>query len=119
MSTKTKNQEARGIGLLQRWLEKLGGREALDEEERQAYEEYYEILTRELTIEDLTDFLKSEIYNLHGKLRQAVEDGKDREALYLSARIENYQAWADYMEAPEREKESLIEHITTSSNITD
>ncbi len=116
MSTKTKNQEAQGIGLLQNWIKKLGGRDQLTPEEQQAYDEYYEVLTRELNLEDLAEFLKNEIYNLHTKLREAVEKGKDRNALYISARIENYQAWVDYMEAPAREKESLIEHIT---NLTD
>lgn len=116
MSTKTKNQEARGAGLLQTWIQKLGGRDALSEEERQAYAEYNDILSRELTIDDVNEFLTNEIYTLNIALRKAVEEGKDREALYISARIENYQVWADYMGAPEREKDALIEHITSSIN---
>lgn len=116
MSRKTKNNEAKGIGLLQNWINKLGGREQLDAEEKATYDEYYEVLTRELTIQDIIEFLKNEIYNLHNALRRAVEAGEERKALYISARIENYQTWVDYMEAPEREKEALIEHITSSLN---
>ena len=116
MSTKTKNRTAKGIGLLQNWINKIGGRDQLDAEEKATYDEYYEVLTKELNLEDITQFLKSEIYNLHSQLRQAVEAGEDRKALYISARIENYQVWSDYMEAPEREKEALIEHITNSLN---
>lgn len=113
MSTKTKNQAARGIGLLQNWLQKLGGRDELTPEEKQTYNEYYEVLSKELTLEDFSQFLQSEVLNLHDHLREAVRKGEDRKALYLSARIENYKVLVDFIEAPEREREALIEHITS------
>lgn len=113
MSTKTKNQ-ARGIGLLQNWITKLGGRDNLTPEEKQAYDEYYEVLSRDLDLDDLVQFWQNEVYNLHNQLREAVNAGEERNALQISGRIEDYQKWIDFIQAPDREREALIEHITNS-----
>lgn len=99
---------------MKNWISKLGGRDNLDAEERQTYDEYYDILSRELTLEDLEDFFTAEIANLSSQLRDAVKAGEDRKALLLAARIENTQTWLDFIQAPQREKDALIEHITNS-----
>lgn len=91
----------------------------LTEEERATYDEWQAILTEEPTVESMGRFLTSQIKNLEGELRVAVRDGEERKALFITARLENYNDLQAVIDAPERNREALAAHINNllTSNI--
>jgi len=110
MSSKAKAQ-----GLIKQWLTKLkiGGIDELTDEERQSYDEWNKLLSEDLTLEKLGEQLKAESENLSTELREATVKGDNRKAVFISARLENYAKIIAYIEEPERERQALIEHITS------
>lgn len=110
-----KNLKAKAQGLIKTWLGKLDIK-SIDEltiEERQSYDEWNNLLNSELTLEKLAEALRNESELLNVELREATQKGDNRKALFVSARLENYAKIIAYIEEPEREKEALIEHITS------
>lgn len=94
--------------LLAKYLEKLGLQDysELSTVERQTYEEWERILSHEVRIEDVATFLEKQVARLHRELREATKEGEDRQALFKTARIENYEAIIAIIKEPnERRKE--------------
>lgn len=84
----------------------------LTEEERATYDEWQEILTAEPSVEILSKFITSQVHNLESELRAAVRDGEQRKALFITARLENYNDLQAVIDAPERSREALAAHIS-------
>lgn len=114
MKSTAKNQIATGMGLLRRWLGQLGIEDytGLKSHEKKTYDQWESVLTKELQLEDLRNFLQKQIPALAKELREAVQAGEDKNALFLSARIENYEAIVAFIDEPDRSRETLIAHIT-------
>lgn len=116
MSTSNiKNRIAHGLGLLAKWLEKAKVEDytQLTDQEKATYDQWHELLTRELNLDDLKTFLQRQITTLSKDLREAVEKGEDRRALRLVARLDNYEAIVDMLNEPNRAREVLIGQITS------
>lgn len=115
VTSKIRNRVAHGLGLLKQWLEKQGIEDytQLSEQEKQTYNEWEAILTREASLDDLKAFLQKQVALLSKELRDAVEKGEDRRALRLVARLDNYEAIVDMLDAPHKAREVLIAQITS------
>lgn len=100
------------MSILNKILEVRGlKRHELNEEEKQQFEQWEEVLSEEMTAETLSNFLKDQIKRLQKEL---IESSKARDvdkSSYLSARIENYETMVDFVDEPERTKERLEEHL--------
>lgn len=84
----------------------------LSEEERATYDEWQEILQAEQTVEGISKFVSAQVKNLEGELRTAVRNGEERKALFITARLENYNDLQAVIDAPERSREALAAHIS-------
>lgn len=110
-----KNRIAHGIGLLRKYMsEKLGVGDytQLSADEKKTYDGWEAILTKELTLDNLRNFLAKQNVTLGKELREAVEKGADRTALKIAARMENYEAIVAFIDEPNRSREVLIAQIT-------
>lgn len=112
------DEKAHGLGLLHGWLKKagVGSRTELSDDEKATYDNYYEILTEEPTLEGLVQVLKDEHVRLNDELLEAVKTDDSKKALLISARIENIKLIVGYAEEPDREREALIAHLTSLIN---
>lgn len=110
-----KKSIATGLGLLRRYREKQGVAELteLTAEERATYEQWEAILTKELTLDNLRDFLVKQQHTLSKELREAVEGGNERKALRIVARLDNYETLATFIEEPAKNREQLIKQLTS------
>lgn len=110
-----KNRISHGIGLLKKWLAKqgIGNYTELSGDEKRTYDQWEAILTKELTLDDLRNFLAAQIVALSKELREAVEKGEDRRALRIAGRLENYEAIVAFVDEPTRSREALIAQITS------
>lgn len=116
MSTTTKkNRIAHGLGLLSKWLEKLSVQDTtqLTDQEKATYDQWYALMTKELSLDDLKTFLQKQVKQLSKELRDAVEKGEDRRALRLVARLDNYEAIVAMLDEPDKAREVLIAQITS------
>lgn len=115
MAYNIKNRIAHGIGLLKGWLDKQGIDDytQLSEQEKATYDAWEAILTKELNLTTLKDFLVKQVLVLGKELRDAVEKGEDRRALRLVARIDNYEAIVAMLNEPDKSREVLIAQITS------
>ncbi len=95
--------------ILQKYLAKVGVGDftELDPEERATYDAWRETLEAEITVENLTTFIRAQIANLNGELQEAVEQGHDRKAILITARLKNYNDLIGLITAPDRNRESL------------
>lgn len=110
-----KNRIASGISLLNRYMhEKLnvGGYSNLTDDEKRTHDEWNAILTKEPNVQDLVAFLHKQVMVLGKDLRAAVQGGDERKALYIAARVENYEAIVAILTEPDRNREALIAQIT-------
>ena len=105
-----KNIKATGAGLMRKYLEKLGVSDYTDlsADEKRTYDQWDTVLSRDLTLENLRDFLGKQLVTLSKELREAVGKGEDRLALRIAARLENYEAMAAFIDEPNRTREQLI-----------
>lgn len=105
-------------GAISKYLEKLGVADftGLTGDERSTYDEWQEVLRKEANVEDLVKFIEYQLATLTTDLRKAIREGDDRQALYTTARLENYEAMRGVLTAPERNKEALAKHITSLLN---
>lgn len=99
--------------ILREYLTKCGVKEVseLTELERHDFEEWQQALSAKTSIQDIISFIKSEIDILNKQLREAVKSDESRVALLVTARIENYEALLLVAEAPEKQKQHIIEFI--------
>ena len=114
-----KNKIASGINLLNRYMhEKLnvGGYTELTEDEKRTHDQWNAILTKEANTQDLVAFLHKQIAALGKDLREAVQSGAERKAIYIAARVENYEAIVAVLTEPERNRDALIAQITNLLN---
>lgn len=114
-----KNRIAHGIGVLRKYVnEKLGVADytQLSGDEKKTYDGWEAILTKELKLDDLRNFLAKQSVTLGKELREAVEKGEDRRALKIAARMENYEAIVAFLDEPNRSREVLIAQITNLLN---
>lgn len=120
--TNITNTAARGMGLLRRYMrERLGVEDytKLRADEKQTYDEWEIVLTKELKLDDLKTFLEKQGVVLARELRDAVEKGEDRKALRIAARIENYEVLTAFIAEPNRSRENLIAQLETLIKIND
>lgn len=119
MAKKT-NKTARYVGILARYLEKLGVKTSLElsPEEQATYNKWTELLTEELTLDTLLTFMRGQLAEQNHTLRDAVRDGKDREAQLAVARIENYESLISLVEGREKSRDELAEHIRQLTETT-
>jgi len=99
--------------LLNKYLEKVGVNDftELDDEERATYERWRETLEAEITIKTLEAFIKAQLDQLSTQLQAAVKAGNDREAILITARLENYNDLQNVIAAPDRNREQLADTI--------
>lgn len=109
------NPIATGIALLKRYREKLGVGDytELTDDEKKTYDQWEAILTKEITLENLREFLGKQQLVLAKELREAVTNGEERKALRISARLDNYEAMAAFIDEPTRSRDNLIAHLKT------
>jgi membrane-associated HD superfamily phosphohydrolase len=100
------------MSILNKILEVRGlKRHELTEEEKIQFDEWEDVLRDELTVENMSNFLKQQIKRLQKEL---IESSKARDvdkSSYLSARIENYEVLVGFVDEPERTKERLEKHL--------
>ena len=94
----------------------VDGYSDLTEDEKRTHDEWNAILTKEADIPHLVAFLQKQILVLGRDLREAVTKGNDRNALYITARVENYEAIVAILTEPDRNREALIARITNLLN---
>ena len=101
------------IGILKKYLDKIGVKDftELTGEERATYDKWHEVLSKEITVETIREFIELQVVDLRKNLKSYVMDGKERQALLATARLENYEALLDIIDEPNRSKESLEQHI--------
>lgn len=99
--------------ILRDYLTKCGVNDVaeLTELERHDFEEWRQVLSAKTSIADIISFVHSEIDILNKELREAVKKDESRSALLITARIENYEALLLVAEAPEKQKQHIIEFI--------
>ena len=109
------NKISQGIGLLKKWLAKqgIGDYTELSNQEKATYNQWEAILTKELTLDDLKNFLSKQSITLTKELREAVEKGEERRALKIAARLENYEAIVTFIDEPNRSREILVSQLKT------
>ena len=101
------------IGILKKYLDKLGLKDftELTDEERVDYDKWYEVLSKEVTVESTKEFAEQQIVELQKDLKRYVREGKDREALFATAKLDNYEALLEIMDEPNRTRENLEGYI--------
>lgn len=99
--------------ILKKYLNKVGVGDftELDPEERATYDAWRETLEAEVTVENLTTFITAQLANLSVELQEAVEQGHDRKAILITARLKNYNDLMGVITAPDRNRESLAAFI--------
>lgn len=99
--------------LFSKYLEKVGVKDftELDPEERATYDRWQETLQAEVTLEDIAAFIKTQQEQLGKNLQTAVREGHDREAILITARLENYNDLHAVIAAPDRNRETLADSI--------
>ena len=99
--------------LINKYLKHRGVKDAteLTDDEQAAYQQWQEVAEQGITVENLTDFIFSQITNLDKELREQVKDGKDRASLYTAARLENYEILHAMLTTPSKNKKALAEYI--------
>lgn len=102
--------------LLKKYLEKLGLADysELSPQERATYEEWERILSHEVRIDDVAKFLESHVGRLNKELREAVTNGEDRDALKITARIENYETIIMFIKEPLERRKSLEQQLLSN-----
>lgn len=108
------------IGILKKYLDYIGVKDfmSLRGDELDTYNTWQEVLSKEVTVINLREFAELQIAELQKDLKKHVKEGNDRDALFTTARLENYEAMVDFIDEPDRSKNSLKEHINNllSSN---
>ena len=105
--------------LLAKYLNKLGLSDyrELSQVERATYEEWERVLSKEVRIDDVSKFIKGQVDMLQKELMQAVKEGEDRDALQITAKIENYEAIVSFIDEPEQRRKALFQEIESLSNL--
>lgn len=104
--------------LLTKFLKKVGVEDysELSEVEKATYKEWEAILNKEIRIEDVAKYLETQISRLNKDLRNAVTSGNDREALKMTAKIENYEAIILFIREPLERRKSLEQELLSQLN---
>lgn len=100
-------------GILKKYLEKLGvgSYVELEDDEKRTYDEWEEVLTAEVSLKTIEEFIADQLEVLYKDLRENTKKGEDRQALLATAKIENYEALQAVIAQPQQEREALTEHI--------
>lgn len=104
--------------ILKKYLEKLGLKDysELTTAEKEVYKQWEEVLARDVRIEDVAEFLERQVKQLSRDLREAIKEGEDRQAILLTAKIENYETIILFIreptEAKKRLEKELLENLT-------
>lgn len=101
--------------LLTELLKKLGVEDysQLTDLEKATYNEWQQILSHEVRIENVAAFLEVQVKRLSKELMKAVLEGEDREALVITAKIENYEAIIMFIKEPTERRKSLEQQLLT------
>ena len=101
--------------LLVQFLKKLGVEDysELTEVEKTTYQEWEQILGREVKIENVAEFLETQVKRLNKELRTAVLEGEDRKSLQITAKIENFEAIIMFIKEPTERRKSLEKQLLT------
>lgn len=83
----------------------------LDADEKATYDQWYEVLNADVTLEDVEKFIDSQLVKLANELREAVKNGHDRNAVLLTARLDNYTDLKAIIAAPDKNRGALEAHI--------
>jgi len=104
--------------LFRQYLDKLGVQDftQLSDEERQTYDEWVVAYEAETTVETMRKFVETQQVQLAKDLREAVQNGDDRAALYLTARLANYDDIYALIVAPDKGRQQLEAHIKNLLN---
>lgn len=99
--------------LLTELLKKIGVADysQLTELERQTYQEWEKILSHEVRIDDVAIFLENQVKRLNKDLRTAVLEGEDRQALKITAQIENYDTIITFIKQPLERRRALEQQL--------
>lgn len=101
--------------LLTELLKKLGVEDysQLTEVEKATYNEWQQILSHEVRIENVAAFLETQVKRLQKELMKAVQEDEDRQALIITAKIENYEAIIMFIKEPLERRKSLEQQLLT------
>ncbi len=104
--------------ILNKFLKKVGVEDfsELTEMEKATYQEWEKILSQDVKINDVAKFLEAQINRLNKELRAAVTEAKDREALRITAKIENYEAIIIFIKEPLERRKALEEQLLNQLN---
>lgn len=99
--------------LINQYLEKLGVQDftQLEPEERETYDQWYETLNAEVTLETVESFIDAQLAHLGKELQDAVKNGHDRTAVLITARLDNYNDLKALLTAPDKNRDALAAHI--------
>jgi hypothetical protein len=97
--------------MLQQFLNKLGvkGYEDLNQEEKQVFQQYQEVLTKEVTVADIKTLVKNQIDAILISMAEYSNDS--RKEMYLKARLRDMMMIKALLEAPDKAKENLKQVI--------
>lgn len=95
--------------ILQKWLTKVGVKDysGLTDLEKETYKQWEKILNKEVRIDDVAKFMQSKVNQLNKDLREALLEGDDRLALFISAKIDNYETLILFIKEPLARKANL------------
>lgn len=99
--------------LLEKLLKKAGVKDyrELTTQEKATYDNWSKVLSKEVNIDDIEEFIGNEVKKLYKELKEKTKKDKGREALYLTARIDNYEAILSIIKTPKAQKEAIKERI--------
>jgi hypothetical protein len=103
---------------LDKLLEKVGVTDVseLSAVEKATFDEWQEALNANVAIEDVAKFMEYQVKRLNKDLRQAVVEGRDRDALRITAKLENYDALVFFIREPLERKKAVSEEILNQLN---
>lgn len=103
---------------LDKLLEKVGVTDIseLSPIERATFDEWQKALNAEVNIEDVAKFIEYQVKRLNRELRLAVVEARDREALRITAKLDNYDALVFFIKEPLERKKAVSEEILNQLN---
>ena len=102
------------MNIIEKYLEHIGVTpERMDSTERAKLEEWQEVFQKEITVKDIKKFIQFQLSSLQKSLIESAKEQDTQKSLYLSARIENYQALLAVISQTDKAKESLTAQLQT------
>ena len=93
--------------MLENFLKKIGvkGYDELTQEEKAVYQQYQEVLTKQVTVDDIKSFIKAQIDTILISLSDY--DNPAKKDIYLKARLRDMMMIKALLESPDKAKENL------------